>query len=271
MTRVGVQVYSVKDSFLADIPATMDGLAGLGVAGVELFTLGEPGRLRPERLSRARAMAQAAAAAGLVVVAAHTNLPALDDSGWVFEEVSAAGARLGLAASPDRVLGFSKDAFDDRERLLRFAERLNALAVVAAGHGLKVGYHNHWFEWGRLDGGPEVAYDAFVDALDPSVVLEIDLLWAAAGGQDLPALLRRHASRVQLVHVKDSTDLTPGTPQVAAGTGVAGIGAALDAAGDALAWHVLEVDLVSPGVEAWGVLAAGVRWLKERSATGEAR
>jgi sugar phosphate isomerase/epimerase len=84
----------------------------------------------------------------------------------------------------------------------RNADRLNSLAVQAAAHGLKVGYHNHDHELSTvIDGTPVL--ELFAEQLDPSVLLEIDLYWAAAGGVDPVALVRKLGDRVVAVHVKD--------------------------------------------------------------------
>ena len=80
------------------------------------------------------------------------------------------------------------------------------------------------------------------DALDPAVILEVDTYWAAVGGQDVPALLRRLGDRVRYLHVKDGPIGTrEGDMMVAVGSGrmpVADILAACPSA----EWHVVELD-----------------------------
>ena len=39
--------------------------------------------------------------------------------------------------------------------------------------------------------------------LDPSVVLELDIFWAAVAGQDVPALAHRLGDRLSALHLKD--------------------------------------------------------------------
>ena len=72
------------------------------------------------------------------------------------------------------------------------------------------------------------------------MILEVDAYWAAVGGQDAPALLRRLGDKVVALHLKDG----PGTPevldQVAVGQGAQPIRAVVDAAPHAL--RVVELD-----------------------------
>jgi sugar phosphate isomerase/epimerase len=97
-----------------------------------------------------------------------------------------------------------------------------------AAHGIQVGYHNHWFELEAVFDG-RTALEWLADDLDDGVVLEVDTYWAAAGGQDVPALLGRLGDRVRFLHLKDGP-LEPREPQVALGRGVMPVRAILDAA-----------------------------------------
>ena len=128
----------------------------------------------------------------------------------------------------------------------RSADRLNERAAQAAGHGLRVGYHNHDHELSSIiDGKP--ALEVFADLLEPTVALEVDLYWAAAGGQDPADLVGRLGDRVQAVHAKDGP-MRPGisaaqlpTDQVPAGQGDVPIAAALTA-GSNIDYAVIEFD-----------------------------
>ena len=64
------------------------------------------------------------------------------------------------------------------------AERINALAEVAAQFGLTVGYHNHAQEFlASFDG--QTAYERFIALTEDRVAIELDLFWALVGGQDV--------------------------------------------------------------------------------------
>ena len=112
-----------------------------------------------------------------------------------------------------------EDARPDRDGYLRLADTLNGLGERAQAAGIQLGYHNHDFEFETF-GGPEPAYFAFVEHLDPDlVVLELDLYWAVAAGYDPVAIFERFPGRFPLWHVKDGTRTPGGFPQTDVGAG----------------------------------------------------
>ena len=129
--------------------------------------------------------------------------------------------------------------FADRDSIEALASELNEGAAKAADHGLRFGYHNHWFEL-ESDIGGVTGLEVLADALDPGAVLEVDTYWAAVGGQDVPRLLRRLGDRVRYLHVKDGP-VTRDEPMTAVGTGRMPVAEIL-AAAESAEWHVVELD-----------------------------
>jgi sugar phosphate isomerase/epimerase len=133
----------------------------------------------------------------------------------------------------------SPDEWTSADGVAGTAAALNETAAQAADLGIRIGYHNHWWELeNRVDGG--TALEALADRLDPAVVLEVDVYWAAVGGQDVPALLGRLGDRVRYLHVKDGP-ATKGDPMTAVGSGTLPIPDIL-AAGKSVEWRVVELD-----------------------------
>jgi sugar phosphate isomerase/epimerase len=86
-----------------------------------------------------------------------------------------------------------------------FARDLNRAGRMARDAGLKLGYHNHNWEFFRLTDNPSrTAYDVLTDATDPELVhLEMDLFWVTRGARDPVDLIRQNRGRVLQYHVKD--------------------------------------------------------------------
>jgi sugar phosphate isomerase/epimerase len=83
------------------------------------------------------------------------------------------------------------------------AEKMNKAADICKASGLKLGYHNHNFEWKPLGGGATF-YDTILAETDPKLVhMEMDIFWVVRAGQDPIKILKKHAGRYALVHVKD--------------------------------------------------------------------
>lgn len=82
------------------------------------------------------------------------------------------------------------------------AEQLNRIGALAQKAGLRLGYHNHNIEFRSYDG--VIAFDELLRLTDPSfVTFELDIAWVVTAGADPIRYLRDHASRVELLHVKD--------------------------------------------------------------------
>lgn len=261
MPAIGLQLYTLMD-VLADRPAALAKVAAAGVTEVEPFRLGRSDLARAARLAEARSLKADLDAAGLAVCSTHARLPDAEDPGWFFEELAVLGAPVAIASTPDALPGFTRDALVSADGVHRYADRLNALAKVAGAHGVRVGYHNHEWEWTRLDDG-RYGYDVLWDALDPSVVAEVDLYWAQTAGQVPAEVVGRLGERVELVHVKDGPAVR-GEPQVAAGQGAVALADALDAGRASIRVHIIEADGIAAGADIFELVAESVAWLKRR-------
>ena len=219
-----LQLYSLREQLPADRPGVLAQVAALGYGAVELFDiLSDPVGLRADL-----------DAAGLSACSVHA-VPAGEQA----EDVVRAARTLG--ADTIIIPYLPPPRFADSEAIAVLAGELNQAAVKLADQGLRLGYHNHDFELSSIVGG-RPALELLADALDPAVILEVDTYWAAVGGQDVPALLRRLGDRVRYLHVKDGPIGTrEGDMMVAVGSGrmpVADILAACPSA----EWHVVELD-----------------------------
>lgn len=78
---------------------------------------------------------------------------------------------------------------------------LAAIGKIVAGEGLKFGWHNHHWEYGRTPGGKTFLDCMFEEA--PDLLWEADLAWIVRGGGDPVEQLASHKGRVFAAHVKD--------------------------------------------------------------------
>ncbi|MFF5672767.1 sugar phosphate isomerase/epimerase family protein [Streptomyces hygroscopicus] len=244
--HLSVQLYSVRQALGHDQDGTLARLAGLGLRNVEVFDF----------VHRAGELAEALDRHGLSARTGHAVLlspPAHSAEGTApaptLEETFSAAGRLGLEMVIDPFVPAAR--WSDEKEIARTAALLNEAAAVAADHGIRVGYHNHSQEFVHSFHGVD-AFDLFAGQLDPEVVLEIDVFWAAAGGYDVVALLERLGSRVRALHIKDGpivedpfssgAPLDPATLcQVPPGQGRVPLDAALAAAPHAT-YAVIEFD-----------------------------
>ena len=264
--RTSVQLFTVKDALEADLDGTLAEVARRGFTAVEPYDF----------VRRATPLAAALSAHGLTAPTGHAFLASAsfvnpDGSGTTVpvptpDEVFDAAETLGMTTIIDPYTEPAR--WETREQVEETARLLNAAAEIAAARGLRVGYHNHAHELeAQFDG--QTGLDLLAELLDPRVVLEVDLYWAARAGVDPAALLTRLGDRVVAVHVKDGTldpeavQAYPPADQVPAGSGRVPLAEALDAA-SALEFAIVEFDAYA------GDLFDGIeqsrRFLDERAA-----
>lgn len=220
--ELSVQLYTVREALAADTGATLGRLAALGFRRVEPFDL----------LTFRDRLGPALAEHGLAAPTTHAGL--LDaDPGPALDAAAALG--IGTVIQP----WTDPDRWQTADGIARLADALNAVVPLAAGRGLRIGYHNHHFELAARIGDRH-ALEVFVERLAPAVVLEVDTYWAYAGGANVPALLERLGDRVVALHVKDGDGSLDTSRQVAVGSGTLPIRAIVDAAPRAL--RVVELD-----------------------------
>jgi sugar phosphate isomerase/epimerase len=183
---ISVQLYTVRDAISDDLPATLDRVAAIGYTQVEPYRFVEG----------AAAYAAGLKASGLTAPSGHA--PVIDSA--TPEQTFEAAALLGIGTVIDPFV--PTERWQTADDAARIADRVNELAVAAAGFGLRFGYHNHNWEFSnQVDGRP--IYELFAEQLSPEVVLEVDTFWSTVGGTDTPALLERLGDRVHFLHIKD--------------------------------------------------------------------
>jgi sugar phosphate isomerase/epimerase len=222
--RFGLQLYTLREECARDLEATLAFVASCGYAGVEVAAL--YGR-------SARDFRALLDANGLAVASMHA-LPFGDATARALDDAQALGTPLVVVpfAHPDR--------FKSADAVAALADELNAALAQARSHGLRLGYHNHFWEWRALEDG-SVAFDALLARLDPALEIELDVYWAATAGRDPAALLRTLGARATRLHLKDGPADKPESPMVALGDGVVDLTAAMQAAAHA-DWMLVELD-----------------------------
>ncbi|WGD37767.1 sugar phosphate isomerase/epimerase [Lysinibacter sp. HNR] len=218
-----IQLYTLRDHLENDLASTVAKIATIGFRAVEPYNFAV----------RAHELAEALTAHGLVAPSGHAPLLSSDR-----DEIFRAARVLGITTIIDPHV--PEERWASEELIRQTAAELNAAAATGREWGIRVGYHNHWWEVATRI-GDRTALEVLTDYLEPDVVLEVDTYWAAVAGADVPALLERLGSRVTLIHVKDGPATREPKDQVAVGSGVLDIEAIVRAA-QHLEARVVELD-----------------------------
>lgn len=80
--------------------------------------------------------------------------------------------------------------------------RINRASHLARRYGMKLQYHNHDYEYTNMVNG-QYRMDFILEKTNPEVLFEPDLGWMEIGGYNSEKALRKHAQRIEIVHLKD--------------------------------------------------------------------
>jgi len=179
---VAIQLYSLRDVIGDDVAGTLKRVAAMGYEGVEFagyydFSGGELRAMLDEN--------------GLKCAGSHVGLPSLE--GDALEETVA----INKAVGNDRLI-IPCASLDELDESIR---RMNAAYAAVSGLGMRVGYHNHTQEFDTVAGVTK--FDRIFSETPEDFLVQVDIGWATAARQDVPALLHKYASRIETVHVKE--------------------------------------------------------------------
>lgn len=185
---VGVQLYTLRGEMREDFDGTLATVASIGYREVEFAGY----------FDRTPAQVRAALDAnGLTSPATHIGMDqisAAPEATW--EAAATIGHRYVVVPSLGRGQRGSADAFRE------VAASLNQLGESAARTGLRIGYHNHNYEFSPVDGVRP--FDILLQETDPDlVVFEMDIYWIRVGGGDWRAYFERWPGRFHMIHAKD--------------------------------------------------------------------
>ncbi len=218
---LSVQLYTVREALRADLPGTLARLTEIGFTQVEAYDI-----LHIEGLG------EALRTAGLTTPTAHVRFV-----GQHLEPIFERAKSLGVQTLIDPHIEDSR--WQTAAAVQGVVADLEAAADVAASFGLKIGYHNHAFEFeASFDG--RSAYEHFAAQISDRIALELDTYWAVVGGADPVALLDEFGSKVVALHIKDGPGTRDDKDQVAVGRGSMPIRRIIEAAPTAL--RVIELD-----------------------------
>jgi sugar phosphate isomerase/epimerase len=196
--QISIQLFTLRDQLAIDLEGTLQALHDIGYTRVE--HAGFVGRTVEE-------FKAALDAAGLWASSGHVLIPQpFDPAAWSASLADANTLGSRYIVHPFFGINFATGEVVRTTAPWRaFARDLNRAGRMARDAGLKLGYHNHNWEFFRLTDNPSrTAYDVLTDTTDPDLVhLELDLFWATRGARDPVDLIKQNKGRVLQYHVKD--------------------------------------------------------------------
>ncbi|MBR2950482.1 MAG: sugar phosphate isomerase/epimerase [Lachnospiraceae bacterium] len=186
--NIAIQVYSVRDDAAADFYGTLKKIKEIGYDGVEFAGLyGND----PEDVKKT------CEEFGLVPLSAH--VPYLD----LIEDPEGTVACYKKAGCQQIVIPYLTEEY--RPGAEKFEDLLKGIKVIGEEckkQGITLGYHNHDFEFVKIDG--EYALDIIYKVIGPELLqTQVDTCWVKVAGEDPAAYVGKYAGRTPTVHLKD--------------------------------------------------------------------
>ena len=185
---VAVQVYSVRDDASADLRGTLEKIKKMGYDGVELAGLygNDPAEIK-----------KMCDEIGLVPVSAHVPYGDLvNDTEGVLAQYATIGCRFVAVPYLNTEYRPGTDKFPE------VIENIKMIGKKAKELGIQLVYHNHDFEFIKLDG--KYALDILYDEVPAEYLeTELDTCWVNVGGEVPAKYLMKYAGRAKILHLKD--------------------------------------------------------------------
>jgi sugar phosphate isomerase/epimerase len=192
---IGTQLWCVRKQLASDVPGTLKALGAMGYEAVELENaFGKTGAEWKTHLD----------AAGLKACGFHHTLAELTgDKLAASVEFNQAIANRNLI-----IRSLAPETYSSADLLKKTADQVNEIAQRLKPQQMRVGYHNHTKDFGRIDG--EYWWNRFADQTSKDVILQFDTGNASEmEGVTPQSLIKRNAGRTISMHVKPFSKKDP--------------------------------------------------------------
>ena len=196
---VGLQLYSLRDQIPKDINGTMAKIAAAGYKQVETWQYNKTDGFFG---LDAKAFKSVLDSNGLKIPSGHFLMDMYLTSGKT-DDLETYIDAAHITGMEYLLVGYiNGDFIKTSDDFKRVADKFNGVAEVCKKAGLKMGYHNHNFEW-KVDNGTTF-YDTLLNNTDPALVkMEMDIYWVVNAGKDPIGIIKQHSGRFFAFHIKD--------------------------------------------------------------------
>lgn len=187
--KVALQLYSVRWQMGEDFRGTLEKVKAMGYDGVEFAGLYGQNPLEVKRMCEE---------IGLVPISAHVPFVDLMKN---TEAMMECYSKIGCSYI---VVPYLTEEY--RPGAPGFTEVVagikDVIGVAAKKYGLVLQYHNHDFEFDKIDG--EYALDILYKEVGPELLqTQLDTCWVNVGGENPADYIRKYSGRTPTVHLKD--------------------------------------------------------------------
>ena len=184
---IALQLYTVRDELKADFEGTLKKVKALGYDGVEFAGLF--GKSADEVKKMCEEI-------GLVPISAHVPFVDMMENPQLLETYAEIGCKYVV------IPYLTEEYRPGEEKFAEVIEGAKLLGSKANELGMKLCYHNHDFEFTKING--EYALDILYKEVSQDLLqTELDTCWVNIGGEDPAQYIRKYSGRCEVVHLKD--------------------------------------------------------------------
>ncbi|WP_312076220.1 sugar phosphate isomerase/epimerase [Chryseobacterium sp.] len=211
---LAIQLYTVRHSIQKNLELTFEQLAKLGFTGFEIY--GYNGKFFRKTANEFKAILDNN---GLKVISSHhrTGMTDSEDGtllkNWekTLDDLNFIGAKYAVCS----YLPEAERTFESYEKLPEILENAGRISIQ---NGIQLAYHNHDFEFLKMD-GENTFYDFILKNTSSDLVkMELDLYWISKADLDPLIYFEKHPGRFPLWHVKDMKSGTKEFSEIGNGT-----------------------------------------------------
>jgi sugar phosphate isomerase/epimerase len=204
--NIGLQLYSIRDSIMRDVPGAIAKVSKMGYKFVE------PAGYRDGKFygMEATDFKTLCESNKLPVLSSHTGQALPDSANWEkvmtwWDECVAAHAAAGVKFIVQPFMG--EEAYRSLDTLKMYCDYFKTIGEKCNAAGIRFGYHNHDKEFStQLEG--QTIYDFMLQNTDPAkVMFELDLYWCVEGGANPVDYFNKYPGRFELWHIKDKEEV----------------------------------------------------------------
>lgn len=197
--KIGAQLYTLRDLVQTreGLVQALDAVAEMGYEGVQLSAVACMDGDHPE--VTADEAARFLQERNLACAATHRPWESLRDNLQAEIEFhqTLSCSYVAVGVPPESARSNGLQGYRD------WLQEARPIAEKLAQAGIQFGYHNHAFEFQKLENGIR-PYDLLIDEA-PWLFLELDTYWVHIAGMEVVPLVQKLPGRLPVVHVKDLT------------------------------------------------------------------
>jgi sugar phosphate isomerase/epimerase len=188
---IGIQLYTIREMVNKDFKGTFKILSEIGYNSVEAAGYGDRKFYGYEPQEYAKICKDY----GILPLSSHSGINTENADSVIEDTAKARMSYLVLPSIPKE----KRQTLDDYKRL---ADEFNQIGEKCKKSGLKFGYHNHAFEFEKIE--ETVPYDILLVSTDPDLCfMQVDFYWMVYAGYEPLDYINRYPGRFELWHVKD--------------------------------------------------------------------